>query len=121
MADKKLRAGILIVSDTAFRDPSTDKAGDALRETFASEGGDKWDAPLVKIVPDDVLDIQRTISQWADGDGFLNLIVTTGGTGFAVKDNTPEVCCPRVEGDIAVSTLLLDDIELLSLRSSSAL
>lgn len=97
MANTKLRAAILIISDTAFKDPSTDKAGNALREIFASDGGDKWDSPQIKIVPDDVLEIQRSICQWADGENFFNLIVTTGGTGFAVKDNTPEVCCPRAE------------------------
>ncbi|KAK2763285.1 hypothetical protein FQN54_009921 [Arachnomyces sp. PD_36] len=90
MAETKLRAAILIISDTAFRDPSTDKAGNALTETFASDGGDKWAAPVIKIVPDDVLEIQRSVCQWADGEDFFNLVVTTGGTGFAVKDNTPE-------------------------------
>jgi gephyrin len=94
MADTKLSAAILIISDTASRDPSTDKAGNALTETFASDGGDKWDVPQIKIVPDDVLEIQRSICQWADREDFFNLVVTTGGTGFAVKDNTPEVCCP---------------------------
>lgn len=97
MADTKLRAAILIVSDTAFKDPSTDKAGIALRETFVSEGGDKWDSPQTKIVPDDVLEIQRSICQWADGEDFFNLVLTTGGTGFAVKDNTPEVCRPGLD------------------------
>ena len=84
------------MSDTASRDPSTDKAGDTLAQTFASEGGDKWAAPLIKIVPDNVLGIQRTICQWADVEDAFNLVVTTGGTGFALKDFTPEVCCPQL-------------------------
>ena len=43
-------------------------------------------------VPDDVLEIQRSIQAWSDdADSKVNLIVTSGGTGFAVKDRTPEV------------------------------
>lgn len=92
MTQSRLRAAILVVSDTASRDPSTDKAGSVLAETFASEG-DKWEPPVVKIVPDEKVHIQRQICQWADAeDEFMNVIVTTGGTGFAVRDETPEVC-----------------------------
>ena len=87
----KLTATILIVSDTASKDPSTDRAGATLAEIFAADGGGAWDVPVTKIVPDDVLEIQRNILQWTDGDDFVNLIITTGGTGFAVKDRTPEV------------------------------
>jgi molybdopterin biosynthesis enzyme MoaB len=91
MADTKLRPAILIVSDTAARDPSTDRASGVLCETFASEGGDRWEKPVTKIVPDNVLDIQRNIVLWTEGEGYFNVILTTGGTGFATKDNTPEV------------------------------
>lgn len=91
MAASKLKAAILIISDTAYRDPSTDKAGSALTQTFAVEGGDKWDDPAIVIVPDNVVEIQRQILSWTDVENYFNLIITTGGTGFAVKDNTPEV------------------------------
>lgn len=92
MSGSKLRAAILIVSDTASRDAATDKAGPALTAVFAAEGrSNTWEAPVVKIVPDDVLEIQRAICQWADGEEYFNLVITSGGTGFAIKDNTPEV------------------------------
>ncbi|KAI9752841.1 MAG: hypothetical protein M4579_005456 [Chaenotheca gracillima] len=89
MGDSTLSAGILIVSETASRDPSTDKAAEALRSVFAAENGQQW-AVESKIVPDDVLLIQHAIKEWTDREDFLNLVVTTGGTGFARKDNTPE-------------------------------
>lgn len=93
MSSNKLKAAILIISDTASRDPSTDKAGDALTKTLAAEG-DRWASPTIEIVPDDVKLIQRQIRQWTDGDvhgdGF-NLVLTCGGTGFAQRDFTPEV------------------------------
>ena len=91
MEAPRLKPGILIVSDTASREPSTDKSGAVLTETFSSDGGDKWLDPVIKIVPDSVTEIQRAVQQWTDSEDYCNLIVTTGGTGFAVKDNTPEV------------------------------
>jgi len=91
MSDIKLRAAILIISDTAFRDPSSDKAGDILKETFASEVKKQWVTLETKIVADSVLDIQHSIQGWTDTGNPVNLIVTTGGTGFATKDYTPEV------------------------------
>lgn len=95
MADSKLKAAILVVSDSASRDPSTDKAANALTETFAAEGGDRWGDPAVVIVPDNVLEIQRQILSWTDTEDCFNLVITTGGTGFAVRDNTPEVGLSR--------------------------
>ncbi|OJD12134.1 hypothetical protein AJ78_07221 [Emergomyces pasteurianus Ep9510] len=97
MADSiKLKVAILIVSDTASRDPSTDKAANALSEIFRDEGGDRWAAPTVEIVPDNVLEIQRQILSWTDTEDYFNLVITTGGTGFAVKDNTPEAVSPLI-------------------------
>lgn len=91
MGDGRLRPAVLVISDTASKDASTDKAGNILTDTFATDGGDLWRPPLVRIVPDSILEIQRTVQQWSDSEEFFNLIITTGGTGFAVKDVTPEV------------------------------
>lgn len=86
-----LRAAILVVSTTASKDPSTDSSSGILSEVFEKEGAGKWAVDEVKIVGDDVLDIQRNITAWADREDAVNLIVSTGGTGFAVHDSTPEV------------------------------
>lgn len=91
MGDARLSPAILVISDTASKDPSTDKGGDVLTETFSSDGRDQWSSPVVRIIPDSIADIQRTVQQWSDVEDYFNLIVTTGGTGFAVKDVTPEV------------------------------
>lgn len=96
MEKPKLKATILIVSDTAFQDPSTDKAGDILSDVFANEGNGQWTVLDRKIVPDDVLTIQKAVSLSCDGDEPVNLVITTGGTGFAVKDNTPEAIGPLI-------------------------
>lgn len=94
MPDTKLKPAILIVSDTASQNPSTDKSIDALSTLLASEGVNTWDEPVTKIVPDNVVDIQRAICVWADSEDPVNLVLVSGGTGFAVKDYTPEVCLP---------------------------
>jgi gephyrin len=87
--------GVLIVSTTAAKDPSADSAGQVLRDFFAtvnesSGGKHSWQVTETRIVGDDKDAIQAAIKEWAD-EKKLNLIVTTGGTGFAVTDCTPEV------------------------------
>ncbi|RAH73982.1 bifunctional molybdopterin adenylyltransferase MobB/molybdopterin molybdotransferase MoeA family protein [Aspergillus aculeatinus CBS 121060] len=91
-----LKAAILVVSDTASQDPSTDKVGDALTNVLSTAGPNTWDKPAVKIVPDSVLDIQRAICDWADGPNWVNLVCVSGGTGFATKDITPEAVSPLI-------------------------
>ncbi|KAM3550335.1 hypothetical protein MY1884_008295 [Beauveria asiatica] len=85
-----LTAAVLIVSTTAALDPSTDAAAALLRQVFEVDGAGKWAVTDEKIVPDNVIDIQKQIMQWTDGPDPLNFIITTGGTGFAVSDATPE-------------------------------
>lgn len=94
MENTTLKAAILIISDTAYKDPSTDEAGSVLEDAFANNGGNQWIVENQQIVPDDVLSIQRNLMQWCDGENFMNLVITTGGTGFTAKDNTPEAVTP---------------------------
>ncbi|KAL9599474.1 MAG: hypothetical protein Q9219_003813 [cf. Caloplaca sp. 3 TL-2023] len=96
MSNKILKAAILVISDTASQDPSTDKAGPLLAETFTQDGGDQWLVSKQQIIPDDVLAIQRQVTSWCDGDAYVNLIITTGGTGFTQKDVTPEAISPLI-------------------------
>lgn len=92
MADKTaLRASIIVISETASRDSSTDKCIPALQETFAADAAGRFDTSDTLIVTDNALEIQRAILQRTDGPEYSNLIVTSGGTGFAQKDVTPEV------------------------------
>lgn len=95
MADSTiLTASIIVVSETASRDSSTDKCIPGLQETFASDAAGRFDTSDTLIVPDNILDIQRAVTQRTDGSKYSNLIVTSGGTGFAQKDVTPEVRFP---------------------------
>lgn len=97
MNSSKLQAAILIVSDTAFDNPSTDSTKAILCETFEKAGQDRWTTPQSRIVPDDISSIRNTIQVWCDGEEAVNLVVTTGGTGFAVRDLTPEAVTPLID------------------------
>jgi gephyrin len=92
--DSSLTAALLIVSTTASKDPSTDASASILRNVLNEDGGGKWKVAAESIVPDNVAEIQRQIMQWTDGPDAVNFVITTGGTGFAVSDGTPEAVAP---------------------------
>lgn len=98
MSTTRLRPAILIVSDTASVSPDTDKTGPVLTQIFAALQHTKtWASPTIKIIPDDFKQIQDSVKEWADDQNdYVNLIVTSGGTGFAVKDGTPEAVSPLI-------------------------
>ena len=85
----RLKAAILIVSETATQDPNTDRCIPLLEDAF--EQSQQWEVLYTKFVRDDVLEIQRSVMEWTDTIDPVNLVVTSGGTGFAAKDHTPEV------------------------------
>lgn len=95
MAAPSLKAALLIVSNTASKDPSTDKSTEILKSVFSqSQPSANWNVVERKFVQDDPLDIQRAITAWTDGEAaedIVNVVVCSGGTGFAREDITPEV------------------------------
>ena len=77
--------GIITISDRAAAGEYDDLGGPALRDAVSQNG---WSVLSEAIVPDDVSRIQETIRAFeAQGCG---LILTTGGTGIALRDVTPE-------------------------------
>jgi len=86
----KIRAVVVSVSDT--RDESSDVSGMrlcALLEDFGAEVLEKI------IVTDDFENLRQTIYSLTESDA--NLVLTTGGTGFAPRDNTPEATLAVIE------------------------
>jgi molybdopterin adenylyltransferase len=81
-----LRIGILTVSDRASKGARPDLSGPALQEIVQSKG---WSVSCFDIVPDDFQEIIDKLKSWADSNE-LDLILTTGGTGFSPRDITPE-------------------------------
>jgi molybdopterin adenylyltransferase len=78
-------ARVITCSDAASRGERIDRSGPAVRELLTAHG---FDVDAVVVVPDDADDIAAAIEA-AAGDG-ARLIVTTGGTGIAARDVTPE-------------------------------
>ena len=81
-----LRIGILTVSDRSSRDERPDASGPVLVGLTEEQG---WDVAETLIVPDDLDTLRDTLILWADSDD-MDVILTTGGTGFAPRDVTPE-------------------------------
>lgn len=83
---KQIRFGILTLSDRSARGERSDASGPALVELVSSQG---WVVAAQRILPDDEAAIRAGLIEWADSGGF-EVILTTGGTGFAPRDVTPE-------------------------------
>ena len=82
-----IRVAILTVSDRSARNERPDLSGPALQQ-LAQELG--WQTVYSAIVPDVLEDIQRVMIAWCDLQGDVDLVLTSGGTGFAPRDITPE-------------------------------
>jgi molybdopterin adenylyltransferase len=94
MGEYSIRVGILTVSDRGYLGEYRDLSGPIIREMVAQRLGTA--AELEAVVPDERLVIAGTLLTWADEVG-LDLILTTGGTGFAPRDVTPEATRDVIE------------------------
>jgi len=83
-----LRIAILTVSDT--RDETSDRSGALLAQRLTDAGHELADRAIVR---DDVEEIQAVLRAWVERDD-VEVVVTTGGTGFAPRDVTPEAVRP---------------------------
>jgi molybdopterin adenylyltransferase len=86
-------AAVLTVSDKGSRGEREDRSGQIIRELLAQV---PCDIARYDIVPDERPIIADRLRAWADGGG-LDLIVTTGGTGLAPRDVTPEATLDVIE------------------------
>ena len=93
MEPKNLRIGILTVSDRSSQGKRDDLSGPALQEQVLAQG---WQVKEVDIVPDEMLMIKDCLVRWSDSNQ-LDMILTTGGTGFSSRDITPEATLEVVE------------------------
>ena len=88
-----IRFAILTVSDRSSRGERLDASGPALAELVRSQG---WQVVKQDIIPDEMEIIQETFRAWSDS-GEVDVILATGGTGFAPRDVTPEATRAVVE------------------------
>ncbi len=89
----ELRFGILTSSDRSARGERPDLSGPALADLVTSQG---WRVVRTLVLPDELKALSETLSSWADQDD-LDVILTTGGTGFAPRDVIPEATRKIIE------------------------
>ena len=88
-----MRVGLLTISDRGARGEYEDRSGPLLAEMVQSRT--PWQVSHRAIVADELAKIADTLRRWCD-DG-VNLILTSGGTGFAPRDVTPEATKAVIE------------------------
>ncbi len=91
----RLRFGILTVSDRSSRGERPDASGPALADLVTAQG---WVVSAMQVLPDDEESIRALLIEWADS-GNYDVILTTGGTGFAPRDVTPEATRAVIQRD----------------------
>ncbi|GFO49259.1 gephyrin [Plakobranchus ocellatus] len=101
-----IKVGILTVSDSSFRGTDHPEKGTRLRDTITSIQSAKCSVDILDFVPDEIEQIKAKLVEWSD---FLQLdvILTTGGTGFAARDVTPEATKLVLEKEAPGMTLAM--------------
>jgi len=91
-----LQIGVLTISDKGSRGEREDHSGQAIQEVVATLPGQ---VARYTIVPDEKDEIYQTLVAWADA-GDLDVILTTGGTGLAPRDVTPDATLAAIEKEV---------------------
>ncbi len=91
-----VRCGILTASERVSRGQGRNESGQHLAETVAAEGGE---VIVHVVVPDDLEMIAKTLADMADTLG-VDLVLTTGGSGVAPTDVTPEATLRVIERQV---------------------
>ena len=89
-------AAVLTISDSVSAGTRADRSGPAVRERLEQLG---WRVALLEVIPDEVAEIRERLATLADG-GQVAAIFTTGGTGLAPRDVTPEATRAVLEREI---------------------
>jgi len=88
-----IRFGIMTLSDRSARGERADLSGPALAHLIQTQD---WSVAKQAILPDEESAIRAALIEWADGGG-IDVILTTGGTGFAPRDVAPEATRAVIE------------------------
>lgn len=91
-----LKAAVLVMSDSIAAGKKSDASGLLIRDRLTSLG---LEIIKYEIVPDDKVLIAETLKKYCDED-LVDLVMTTGGTGFSPRDTTPEAMQDVIERDV---------------------
>jgi molybdopterin adenylyltransferase len=89
-------AAVLTISDSTHRGTRADRSGPAVRERLEHAG---WHVSVLEVLPDEQDQISLRLAALADG-GLVGAIFTTGGTGVAARDVTPEATRKVIDREI---------------------
>lgn len=87
------RVAVITLSDTASKGEREDVSGQTIADIVTKAG---YEVVFRKIIPDDGEELTKLLCELADTDK-ADLILTTGGTGFSQRDNTPEATMQAIE------------------------
>jgi len=108
-----LSIAVLTISDT--RTEADDKSGHLLQKLLQAAGHKLADKT---IVPDNIYQIRKCLSQWI-ADETVNVVITTGGTGVTGRDGTPEAVAPLLDKQIEGFGELFRAISYQEIKTSS--
>jgi molybdopterin adenylyltransferase len=91
-----INVAVITVSDSAVAGTREDRSGPAVRERVESLG---WTVSAVELVPDESRQIADAVGRLANS-GEFSVVLTTGGTGVALRDVTPEATRSVIEREI---------------------
>jgi molybdopterin adenylyltransferase len=91
-----IQAAVLTISDSVHAGTRTDQSGPAVRERLERLG---WSVSVLEVLPDECETISKRLAELADGNQ-VSAIFTTGGTGVAARDVTPEATRAVLDRDI---------------------
>jgi len=95
--DKKLRAAILVTSDSISSGKKSDQSGKIIAEKLQKLG---IEVAVTEVIPDDVNQIESSLKKFCD-EQKIDLVLTCGGTGVGPKDVTPEATIKVLEKKVS--------------------
>lgn len=110
---KPLNIAILTVSDT--RELATDTSGQYLCDVLTASG---HHLAAREIVKDDIYQLRAVVSKWIASND-IQVVITTGGTGFSGRDSTPEALAPLFDKEVEGFGELFRHYSLLEIGTST--
>ncbi len=108
-----VRVAVLTVSDT--RTKTDDKSGDTLVSLLTADGHELADRAIER---DDIPAIRARVEKWI-ADPMIDVVITTGGTGFTGRDVTPEAVKPLFEKEIDGFSIVFHMISYQKIETST--
>ena len=93
------KVGILTLSDRSAAGIRPDASGPNVQDALKQQLAHAFEVAVYEVIPDDRKQIEQKLVEWADGLK-LNLILTTGGTGVAPRDVTPDATLAVIEKQV---------------------